>query len=70
MRNADQPKGNYRMSTRIPQKSEWQTKELATSFLEGVRGAMPCADLQLEIIGTKCLDDRYQPDRLYCFLHF
>jgi SAM-dependent methyltransferase len=33
------------------QKSEWQTKELATSFLEGVRGAMPCADLQLDVIG-------------------
>jgi SAM-dependent methyltransferase len=31
-------------------KSEWQTKELATAFLEGVRGAIPCADLQLAVI--------------------
>ena len=32
-------------------KSEWQTKELATAFLEGVRGAIPGADLQLAVIG-------------------
>lgn len=31
--------------------SRWQTPELATSFLEGVRGAIPAADLQLAIIG-------------------
>ncbi len=32
------------------QKSEWQTKKLATAFLEGVRGAIPAADLQLAVI--------------------
>jgi tRNA (cmo5U34)-methyltransferase len=32
-------------------KSEWQTKELSAAFLEGVRGAMPAADLQLSVIG-------------------
>ena len=32
-------------------KSEWQTKEVATSFLEGVRGAIPGADMQLAVIG-------------------
>jgi SAM-dependent methyltransferase len=32
-------------------KSDWQTKELATAFLKGVRGAIPAADLQLAVIG-------------------
>lgn len=32
-------------------KSEWQTRERATAFLEGVRGAIPGADLQLSVIG-------------------
>lgn len=32
-------------------KSDWQTKELAQTFLEGVRGAIPAADLQLSVIG-------------------
>ena len=32
-------------------KSEWQTNELSTTFLEGVRGAIPGADLQLAVIG-------------------
>ena len=31
-------------------KSEWQTRELATAYLEGVRGAIPGADLQLATI--------------------
>jgi SAM-dependent methyltransferase len=31
--------------------SEWQTNELAKAFLEGVRGAIPGADLQLAVIG-------------------
>jgi tRNA (cmo5U34)-methyltransferase len=31
-------------------KSRWQTPELATSFLAGVRGAIPGADLQLAIL--------------------
>lgn len=32
-------------------KSEWQTKELTQAFLEGVRGAIPGADLQFAVIG-------------------
>lgn len=32
-------------------KSQWQTKELATTFLQGIRGAIPGADLQLEVLG-------------------
>src|ERR1700680_3142170 len=32
-------------------RSQWQTEELATAFLQGVRGAIPGADLQLEVIG-------------------
>jgi tRNA (cmo5U34)-methyltransferase len=32
-------------------KSKWQTKELTEAFLEGVRGAIPGAELQLEVIG-------------------
>lgn len=32
-------------------KSEWQTKALSSAFLEGVRGAIPAADLQLSVIG-------------------
>lgn len=32
-------------------KSKWQTQEVATTFLEGVRGAFPGADLQQEVIG-------------------
>jgi SAM-dependent methyltransferase len=32
-------------------KSAWQTRELTRAFLEGVRGAIPGADLQLSVIG-------------------
>ncbi|MEB3359509.1 MAG: class I SAM-dependent methyltransferase [Synechococcales bacterium] len=32
-------------------KSRWQTQELAHTFLNGVRGAIPGADLQLAVIG-------------------
>lgn len=32
-------------------KSEWQTNELSTAFLTGVRGAIPGADLQMTVIG-------------------
>ncbi len=39
--------------------SEWQTKELATAFLDGVRGAIPGADLQLAVIG--------KIDQLWCY---
>ena len=31
-------------------KSEWQTKELAKTYLEGIRGAVPGADLQFAVI--------------------
>jgi len=31
-------------------KSRWQTEELATAFLQGVRGAIPGADLQLAVL--------------------
>lgn len=31
--------------------SVWQTKELAETYLNGVRGAIPAADLQLAVIG-------------------
>jgi len=31
--------------------SKWKTKKLAKTFLEGVRGAIPGADLQLAVIG-------------------
>jgi len=31
--------------------SQWQTKELTRAFLEGVRGAIPGAELQLAVIG-------------------
>ena len=30
--------------------SKWQTKEIAETFVEGVRGAIPGAKLQLEVI--------------------
>ena len=35
------------------QKSKWLTKDLARMFSEGVRGAIPGATLQLEIITSK-----------------
>ena len=34
----------------IKPKSEWQTKQLAQAFFEGMRDAIPCADLQLAVI--------------------
>ena len=36
--------------TMSPQKSRWQTEALAKTYLEGVRGAIPAAALQLEMI--------------------
>ena len=33
------------------QYSKWQTKELAQTFLQGVRGAIPGANFQLEVLG-------------------
>ena len=32
------------------QHSKWQTKELAQTFLEGIRGAIPAANFQLEVL--------------------
>lgn len=32
-------------------KSQWQTKELATKFIEDVRGAIPGADMQMAVVG-------------------
>jgi len=32
-------------------RSQWQTEELAMAFLQGVRGAIPGTDLQLEVMG-------------------
>jgi tRNA (cmo5U34)-methyltransferase len=32
------------------QHSKWQTKELAQAFLDGVRGAIPAANFQLEVL--------------------
>ncbi len=32
-------------------RSEWQTEELAKTYLEGVRGAIPGAEMQLAVIG-------------------
>ncbi|CAB1077489.1 hypothetical protein D1AOALGA4SA_5276 [Olavius algarvensis Delta 1 endosymbiont] len=40
-------------------KSEWQTKELARAFLEGVRGAIPGGDLQLAVISK--IAQRWSP---------
>jgi len=34
-----------------PSTSRWQTSEVATAFLEGVRQAIPGADLQLAVLG-------------------
>lgn len=39
------------MEKMTDKQSKWQTDELATAFLQGVRGAIPAADLQLELIG-------------------
>lgn len=33
------------------QHSKWKTRELTETFLEGVRGAIPAASLQLEVLG-------------------
>lgn len=39
--------------------SAWQTDQLAKTFLEGVRGAIPGADLQFEVIGK--ITQQWQP---------
>jgi tRNA (cmo5U34)-methyltransferase len=45
-------------------KSEWQTKELARTFLEGVRGAIPGADLQLAVMGKIAQEWCVRPTRI------
>jgi tRNA (cmo5U34)-methyltransferase len=45
-------------------KSEWQTKELAAAFLEGVRRAIPGADLQLKVINKIAQFWRPAPARI------
>jgi tRNA (cmo5U34)-methyltransferase len=48
----------------LKQHSQWQTKELTQAFLEGVRGAIPGANLQLEVI-SKIVDLWHsQPSRI------
>lgn len=44
--------------------SKWKTKELATTFLGGVRGAIPGADLQLEVLSKIIKLWRPQPSRI------
>jgi SAM-dependent methyltransferase len=46
------------------QHSKWQTRELAQTYLEGVRGAIPGADLQLEIISKIVSAWRPSPSRI------
>ena len=45
-------------------KSEWQTKELTRTFLEGVRGAIPEADLQLAVISKVALRWSMSPKQI------
>jgi tRNA (cmo5U34)-methyltransferase len=46
------------------QHSKWQSKELAQTFLEGVRGAIPGADFQLEVLGKIVRMWRPLPSRI------
>lgn len=41
-------------------KSQWQREEVAVSFLEGMRGAIPSADLQMVVIGK--IVQQWQPN--------
>jgi len=34
----------------MPPDSEWQTASLTTKYLSGVRGAIPCAEKQIEAL--------------------
>ena len=43
----------------MEQKSEWQNQGLSQIFLEGVRGAIPGADMQLSVIGK--ISDLWRP---------
>jgi len=46
------------------QHSKWQTKEIAETFVEGVRGAIPGAKLQLEVISKIISAWCPQPSRI------
>ena len=46
------------------QHSKWQTKEIAETFVEGVRGAIPGAKLQLEVISKIVSAWCPQPSRI------
>ena len=45
-------------------KSEWQTKELATGYLEGVRGSIPGAELQFAVIDRILQSWCHAPSRI------
>lgn len=45
-------------------KSEWQKAELAGTYLDGVRGAIPAADLQLSVIAKIVESWRRAPSRV------
>ncbi len=44
--------------------SKWQSNELATAFLEGVRGAIPAAGLQLDVMAHIIHSWRPEPQRI------
>jgi tRNA (cmo5U34)-methyltransferase len=46
------------------QYSKWQTKELAQTFLEGIRGAIPAANFQLEVLSKIVSEWRPLPSRI------
>lgn len=45
-------------------KSQWQTSELAAAFLEGVRGAIPTAGLQLDVMAHIIRSWHPEPQRI------
>lgn len=46
------------------QRSKWQSRELAQTFLEGVRGAIPGTNFQLEVLGKVISMWRPRPSRI------
>ncbi len=44
--------------------SQWQTEDLARTFLKGVRGAIPGADFQLEVLSKIVSRWVPQPSRI------
>jgi tRNA (cmo5U34)-methyltransferase len=47
-----------------PEKSRWQTEALAKTYLQGVRGAVPAADLQFEVVRAIVSAWYPKPDRV------